>query len=402
MKIFKKTVLTLVIVIIVLLSSTGLTKENREKEEIKEVEKEKYYSMLSGKEISYDNSKDPIFAVMLDNHPSARPQSGLNDADIIYEFKAEGQYTRYLAIFQTNKSTQIGPVRSARPYFVNTAGEYDAIYAHWGGSDAGYAQISDYDVKDLDGIFLEGSTYYRNKDVKKYAPHNGYTNYELLKKSAEDFGYLNDIDPKTNLKFDTSSDLENIKEEMDDIKATKMSFDFFKNFYNMTFEYDEENNNYKAYRNGDVLIDEKDGTEVRPSNIILQFADSKVTGPKLTLTIDHIGTGSGKLFTNGKVIDITWEKSSELSPTIFKDHNGNYITLSPGLTLVEVLDEDDNVEILPSIEDQEKEKERLILEKDKEEKRKEEEYNNSSFTEKVKYKVNEFFEKDKEEEYNNN
>lgn len=390
MKFFKKTLATLAILVIVS-SSIAITKHNTNTNvKEKTIEEVKFYSPLSGIETPSDISKDPIFAVMLDNHPSARPQSGLNDADIIYEFKAEGQYTRYLALFQKNHVDQIGPVRSARPYFVNTSAEYDAIYAHWGGSDAGYAQISTSSVKDLDGIYLEGSTYYRNRNVKKYAPHNGYTNYDLLKESAQDFGYLENTNPNTSFKFDTDKDLLNIKEQMQDIKATNFSFDFFKNFYNMTFEYDEENNNYKSYRNNEVLIDERDNSEVRPKNIILQFAKSSVTGPKLTLTIEHIGTGDGKLFTNGKVIDITWEKETETSPTIFKDKNNENIILTPGLTFIEVLDPDDNIEISPSIEEQEKELKELQIQKEKEE----EELRNSSLKNKIQYKLNDFLNKE--------
>lgn len=380
MKTLKK--ITLIISLSIFLTSCG---SNSPIKESKVEEKPKYYAPLSGVETEKDIKNEPVFSIMLDNHPGARPQSGLNDAEIIYEFKAEGQYTRYLALFQKNQASVIGPVRSARPYFVNTASEYNSIYAHWGGSEAGYNQIQKLSLKDLDGIFLEGSTYYRNRDVKKYAPHNGYTNYELLKKSSEEKGYLENIEEFHSFYYDYSKDLESVNKQMGEINATNMSFDFFKQ-YNMSFEYNIETKYYKAIRNNETLIDEKDSSEVRPKNIILQFANSKVTGPNLTLTIDHIGSGSGKLFTQGKVIDINWTKDSESSKTIFTTSSGDEIILSPGLTLIEVLDENDNIKITPDIDEQIKNLEQIEKEKEIEELKIEEE-NSKKLNYKIKNKI---------------
>lgn len=346
MKRLKK--ITLLLIMTTLLTSCGTKSASKDS---KVEEKPKYYAPLSGVETEKDIKSEPIFSVMLDNHPDARPQSGLGDAEIIYEFKAEGQYTRYLALFQKNHPSVIGPVRSARPYFANTAKEYNSIYSHWGGSDAGYDQIQKLSLQDLDGIYLEGSTYYRNKDVKKLAPHNGYTSYDLLKKASEDKGYLENIEGFHGFNFDNSKNLSSINEQMGKINANNMSFDFFKE-YNTSFEYDNENKNYKAFRNNEVLIDENNSSEVRPKNIILQFANSKITGPKQTLTIDHIGSGKAKLFTQGKVIDLTWEKESESSKTIFKTDKGEEVILTPGLTFIEVLDESDNINITPNIDEQ--------------------------------------------------
>ncbi|EFI41666.1 DUF3048 domain-containing protein [Peptoniphilus sp. oral taxon 386] len=332
-------------------SSNGASESsNKVNEPVKE--EIHYYAPLSGIETEKNISKEPVFAVMIDNHPDATPQSGLNDAEIIYEFKAEGEYTRFMALFMKNHVDVLGPVRSARPYFVDTAKEYDAIYAHWGGSDAGYMEIETVGLKDLDGIYLEGSTYYRNKEVKKKRPHDGYTSYDLLYSAAKDFNYLEDLKEVKGFKFDTSENLDTLNLQMGDSPATKLSLDFFKH-YNMTFEYNEETKTYLPIRNGENVIDERDGSNVSAKNIILEFAKSSITGPKDTLTIEHIGSGNGKLFTQGKVIDITWEKPSKKEKTIFKTTNGEEIILAPGLTFIEVLDPTDNVLIEPVIQTQE-------------------------------------------------
>ncbi|MGO1580531.1 MAG: DUF3048 domain-containing protein [Peptoniphilaceae bacterium] len=344
----KKIKLFLLILSVLLISSCS-NNSNIKEIDNSEKTKELFYSPLSGLEVEEDISLQPAFAVMLDNHPDAIPQSGLNSAEVIYEFKAEGEFTRFLAFFMKDKADVIGPVRSARPYFVNTAKEFNAIYAHWGGSDAGYAQIPTLGLKDLDGIYLEGSTFYRNKEVNKRRPHDGYTSYKLMYDKSKELGYLDNLDKVKKLNFDISSDLNNVKKQMGDIEAKKLSIDFFKH-YNMTFEYAPDSNSYLAIRNGEPVVDERDNSPLMPKNIILQFAKSSITGPKETLTIDHIGSGEGKLFTVGKVIDIVWEKTDAASKTIFKTLDGQKILLTPGLSFVEVADPTDNIQIEPGLE----------------------------------------------------
>ncbi len=73
-------------------------------------------------------------AVMLDNHPAARPQAGLEQAEVVYEILAEGNITRYLALYMHGADQMVGPVRSARSYYIDKCMEYNAIYLHAGGS----------------------------------------------------------------------------------------------------------------------------------------------------------------------------------------------------------------------------------------------------------------------------
>ena len=83
-----------------------------------------------------ENTHRPVLAT-INNHPLARPQSGISDADIIYEIAAEGNMTRLLALFQSELPEEIGPVRSARDYFVHIAKGLDAFYvAHGYSPDA--------------------------------------------------------------------------------------------------------------------------------------------------------------------------------------------------------------------------------------------------------------------------
>ncbi|HWJ80121.1 MAG TPA: DUF3048 domain-containing protein, partial [Niallia sp.] len=77
---------------------------------------------------SKKESTDRAVSVMINNHPKARPQTGLADADIVYEALAEGEVTRFLAIFQSSKPEKIGPIRSSRDYYIELAKGYDSLY----------------------------------------------------------------------------------------------------------------------------------------------------------------------------------------------------------------------------------------------------------------------------------
>ena len=139
--------------------------------------------------------KRPI-AIMINNAIEARPQSGLPYADIIYEAVAEGGITRFLAIYQTQEAKVLGPVRSARAYYIDWAREYDAWYAHCGGAFAEGSKVNIYDylngagyyegmgasIPDLDEMWVGTLAYYRSND--RVAPHNLYTSTEKLREAG--------------------------------------------------------------------------------------------------------------------------------------------------------------------------------------------------------------------------
>ena len=349
----KKFKIIFTILIISLLCACSNSNNQAANQEKKVVEEKVFYSSLDGKEVKEEDLDRPIFAIMFDNHPGARPQSSIEDAEIIYEYKVEGEYTRFLGIFQRNEASVIGPIRSARPYFVNTAKEYNAIYVHWGGSEAGYEQIKIDGVNDIDGIAYEGSTFYRNKEVNKKRPHDGYSSYDLLLDRAKELSYLDDIKNDEYFKFDTSKDLADLKGQMQDTPCDDLKINFFPS-YNTDFVYDKEKGMYLVVVNGENLIDEASNNDIFASNIIIQFANSKVAGPNGTLKIDNIGQGSGKLISDGKIIDIKWEKADENSKTKFYTLDDKEIILKPGKTFIETTDAEEDLEILPlSIDEKE-------------------------------------------------
>lgn len=120
---------------------------------------------------------------MIDNHLAAYPQSGLAEADVVYEALAEGGITRLLAVFYRQRPELIGPIRSARYYFAEIAAAYQAPLAHAGGHSTALQRIAELQIPDVDEIYNSGTYFWR--DGSRRMPHNLYTSADQLLRWAE-------------------------------------------------------------------------------------------------------------------------------------------------------------------------------------------------------------------------
>ncbi len=120
---------------------------------------------------------------IVENHSDARPQSGLDQADIVYEMVSEGSITRFLAVFYWKSPEKIGPVRSVRPAFTNIAKAYNSPLAHAGGSTAGLASVRTLGIENLDEIYNASRAFWRSSDRRM--PHNLYTSAQRILDEAE-------------------------------------------------------------------------------------------------------------------------------------------------------------------------------------------------------------------------
>lgn len=268
-------------------------------------------------------------AVMYDNHPRARWQSGISQAEIVYEFLVEGKYTRYMALFLLNDPELIGPVRSARPYFITTLLEYDPVYVRCGGSEAAKADVRKLKIADIDALTSSNRVFWRYNKTGKRKPHNLYTNMEVIRKTQKERKYRLKGNFET---FEFNQEDINI----DGIQANIVKIEYFDN--NTTkYVYDAENKVYKRYKDGKLHVDELDKTIVTAKNIIIQRAKTKVIDSYGRLAIELVGKGKGIYITNGKAIDIVWEKKTRESKTLYYDLSGNRIKLNPGNTWIQVV-----------------------------------------------------------------
>ncbi|MDO5689830.1 MAG: DUF3048 domain-containing protein [Tissierellia bacterium] len=287
-------------------------------------------SPLSGLPITEEKLNQRVIAVMIDNHPSARPESGIADAEIVYEYEVESRITRYLALYLGSDAKEVGPIRSARPYYLNTVLEYDAVLARYGGSDEADALVYEYGIDDMDGMKVGGEYIWRDNSKGKVAPHNAYSSTEAVRKYIDAVGYENR--PGVGV---FSFQVEDTDIEGEPAKSAIL---YYGSGSTSGYTYDESSKTYLRFVAGAPHMEESNNKQIAAKNIIIQLAPMGFYENGVHRWVELIGEGEGKFLTNGKVMDITWSKSDLNAKTVFKDGNGNEILLNPGQTWVEVFD----------------------------------------------------------------
>ncbi len=260
------------------------------------------------------NSKTRPYAVMINNISTARPyHSGLQDAYITYEIIVEGGITRYLALFKDTDTQKIGSVRSSRHYYLDYVLENDAIYTHWGGSPFAYDDLSKLNIDNIDGYNYDGKYFYR-ENLPVSSEHTGYTTMDKLKKGTEALKYRTDLNKDLLLNYDGD---EVIYEES--IDACNVAVKFSKSI-NSTFVYDTENKYYLMSINGKEHKDYVTKDVYHYKNLIVyNVKNTTISGDdKGRQNLSNTGSGEGYYISNGKAIEITWEKTSRDSQTIYK------------------------------------------------------------------------------------
>lgn len=304
-------------------------------EVVEKIEKEEeivFRSLLSGIETTEELAELPIVGIMLDNHPDARWQAGLREAELVYEIRVEGNFTRYLALYQITDPKVIGPIRSARTPFVNRVLEYDAILSHFGGSTQGMEDIYSFGVNNLDGMALGEPVFYRNYNVGKVAPHNAYSSMEEIRKTAKDKDYPEKTEFKGYIFYESPTAPGGERAE---------EFTLYLMPGNQTaYTYLAEEGIYHRYKDGSLHIDENDGEALEVTNVIVQFANGFSVDNVGHIDIDDVGEGKGLLFTQGEVVEISWKKDDRRAPTEFFNKEGKPLELNMGQTFIQVVDED--------------------------------------------------------------
>lgn len=282
-----------------------------------------YISPYTGNKLSKERYNNIPFMVVIENSRAARPQSGLSEADIVYETMAEGGIPRFIALFHSNSPKEIGPVRSARPYFLTIAKEYDLPFGHCGGSPAALESIQKENLMSMNE-FAYGGYYWRDNSRK--APHNLYTSADKLRRLIENKNY---IKPATSsITFDKNY----WNKELSSAKTVTMKLS---TYYNTSYEL--KDTLYYKSMDGELTVDKSNNANITASNIVVQITDVK-TLEDGRLEIRLTGQGKGYVISNGKYKEITWLKANESSPTILKDSAGNIVSLSPGNTWCHITD----------------------------------------------------------------
>ncbi len=286
---------------------------------------------IEEKKVQIFKGNDRPIAVMIDNHKDAWPQAGLQKAYMVYEIIVEGGETRLMALFKGADVDKIGPVRSARHYFIDYAMENDAIYTHFGESPQADSDIKKYSVNEIDGIAEDGTTFSRVKD--KASPHNAVTSIEKLLKSAKNKKYRTTSNEKSVLNYVT--DEINLEDGQEAVSVTIPHSDL----QTVKYLYDEENKVYERYARGKEQSDWTTKEPITTKNIIITFCDNYTLTDKENKGrqgLKNIGTFDGYYITNGKAVKIKCIKNARNEKTKYQDLEGNEIKVNDGNTFVNI------------------------------------------------------------------
>lgn len=304
--------------------------------------------------------------IMVENHEDARPQSGLSSADVIYEAVAEGGITRFLAIFYCKDASHVGPVRSARIYFVNMLEEYgnDPLYAHVGGAhcneetgsgcDNGakadaigrIRKLGWYAYNDLDQFGVPFPYYWRDYErlPNRATEHTVYTSTSKLWDYALQKRKLSDVDEKGiawNADYKQRIFIDGKPSSTP--KATLISFPFWDNRekYNVTWVYDKTTNTYKRMHGTEDHLDKNTNKAIRSSNVVILYMDESPANDGYDggqhLLYGTIGDGKALIFQNETVISGTWKKTDYPDRLIVINEDGEEVPFVRGQIFYEIL-----------------------------------------------------------------
>ena len=338
-----KVLITILVILVIVAGGVLAYKITQSKKEETTVSNEDNILVGTAKEekkVQIFQGNERPFAVMIDNHKDAWPQAGLQKAYMVYEIVVEGGETRLMALFKGADVDKIGPVRSARHYFIDYAMENDAIYVHFGQSPQAASDIKKYSINDINGISEDGSTFWRVKD--KTAPHNAVTSMANLKKSAESKKFKTTSTEKSVLNYVTD------EVNLEDGESAETITIPHSQLQTVKYEYDSENKVYKRYARGVAQKDWDTKDAITIKNLIITYCDNYTltdTENKGRQGLKNIGTFDGYYITNGKAIKIKCIKEARDSKTIYQDLQGNVIKENDGNTFVNICPTDAKVTI---------------------------------------------------------
>ncbi len=271
--------------------------------------------LLDGMPVETEQRVSPaIVAAAIDFNHDGYPVSGVEHARVVYEVPTEGGVTRLLALFTADTTiSEIGPIRSARPYMNDIAAAYDAAYLHVGGSPAAMANLRQRD--DLINLDQYYSEKYSWRDGSRYAPHNTYSSSALWKKALEN----NDHQSSSFKPWSFSTDRLWISQ-----KAHEIIVPSTRESYSAVWKY--EDGRYRRYYDG-ALYQTRTGGRISADTILVAQKRARVLDNEGRISITG-NTGKAWMFRDGKVVTGSWLKKGKRE--FFETEKGEPFELRPG------------------------------------------------------------------------
>ncbi len=265
-----------------------------------------------------------VIAVMVNNHPKARPQSGLQKADLVYEALAEGDITRFLALYQSEFPEKVGPVRSARDYYIQLSKGYDALYICHGWSPEARDMLESGETDYLNGLFYDG-TLFKRASFRK-APHNSYITFANIEKGAKEKGYSlqEKVEP---LPFFTS------EQKGESAQQIEIAYSH-RDYAHVQYKYNPDKKEYFRYSAGEQTIDYDTHAPIVIQNVFVVAAKHTIVDQLGRRDIDLTSGGKGYLFQNGMVKQVEWKN---VNGRILPYENGVPVGFVPGKTWINIV-----------------------------------------------------------------
>lgn len=267
-----------------------------------------------------DASRRPI-AVMLASDREARPLSGLEAADLVFEMPVTPNgITRMMAVYQCHDPDEVGSIRSARMDFIPLVQGLGAVYAHWGGEHAALLALDRGVVDNVDALKYEGTVFFRKSGIPR--PHNGFTTLDAVREKADELGYA------------ASGSLASYPHSRDAPErnlaslTTQVAIDWPRGL-EIEFRYDPETNRYLRWRGGAPETDRTTGRQVSVSVVVIMDTDAKPSYDQY-LSVRTTGQGRALVYQNGRVAEGIWKKETPDAMLVFTDAQGDPIPFVPG------------------------------------------------------------------------
>lgn len=280
-------------------------------------------------------------AVKVDNYPQARPQSGLDHADIVFEEPVEGLITRFAAVFQCQDATSVGPIRSARNIDIGILGQLGTpLEVHVGGIDPVLANINASPIVNVD-LGAYGSI--ASHPAGRYAPYDTYST------TAQMWGTHPSLTTAPQPLFTYAA------QAPAGSPASSVNIDY-SSTSNVTWRWNAQLGVFLRYYNGTAPDTLADGVQNSANNVVVQYVQISY-GPWLENSASNSfevqaamypnATGNAVIFRNGVAITGTWHRGALGQPTQFVNAAGQTIPLQPGRTWVEIVPNTETAAITP-------------------------------------------------------
>lgn len=275
---------------------------------------------LTGEAARHEYNR-PALVLKIDNHPRARPQVGINQADIVWEELVEGSITRLAATFHEQVPTVVGPVRSARTGDIDLISQLNVPLFGASGANSGVlGALAGAPVINVNALVAAG--YFRADG--RSAPHNLFSQPYTLYTYGENAGI-----PTQLMRY------REVGAPAGGRQAAGVDIDWG----NTEVTYRWNGAGWLRTQDGTVHVDDQ-GLAVAPPNVIVQITPYGVSGADAeSPEAETVGSGVAYVYTGGNVIEATWSRTQATDRIVYRDANGAEVLLAPGRTWIAVAPE---------------------------------------------------------------